>query len=60
MVSDCEELVGVTHRGMMGVGFSVGLWFYSSVPQFYFDIFSYNILFSPPSVPQSYFEDISY
>ena len=45
---------------LVGVCFSGGLLFYSSVPQFYFDIFSYNILFSPPSVPQSYFEDISY
>ena len=45
---------------LVGVRFSGGLLFYSSVPQFYFDIFSYNILFSPPSVPQFYFEDISY
>jgi len=45
---------------LVGVCFSGGLLFYSSVPQFYFDIFSYHILFSPPSVPQSYFEDISY
>jgi len=22
-VSDCEELVGVTHRGMIGVGFGI-------------------------------------
>ena len=45
-----EELVGVTHRGMMGVGFSVGLLFYSSVPQSYFDEISYYILFFSPSV----------
>jgi len=49
-VSDCEELVGYS-QGMMGVGFSVGLWFYSSVPQFYFDIFSYHILLTSPFVP---------
>ena len=45
---------------LVGVCFSGGLLFYSSVPQFYFDIFSYNILLSSLSVPQSYFEDISY
>ena len=63
-MSDCEELSGSYSQGMMGVGFSVGLWFYSSVPQSYFDIFSYHILFSSlfsfPSVPQSNFDEISY
>jgi len=43
----------------MGVGFSVGLLFYSSVPQSYFDFFSYYILLTSPFVPQSYFDDIS-
>ena len=36
-----------------------GLLFYSSVPQSYFDIFSYHILLTSPFVPQSYFDDIS-
>jgi len=36
---------------LVGVCFSGGLLFYSSVPQFYFDIFSYNILLSSPFVP---------
>jgi hypothetical protein len=49
-LSDCEELVGYSQE-MMGVGFSGGLLFYSSVPQSYFDIFSYNILLTSPFVP---------
>ena len=60
IVSDCEGLVGVTHRGMMGVGFSVGLWFYSSVLQSYFDDISYYILLTSPSIPPSYFDIFSY
>ena len=47
-----------------GVGLGGGLLFYSSVPQSYFDIFSYHILLSSlffsPSVHQSYFDIFSY
>ena len=45
---------------LVGVRFSGGLLFYSSVPPSYFDIFSYHILFSSPFVHLSHFVFFSY